>query len=63
VSIVITGDGAMNPKTFMLKDGRIVIDIPGVKSKVRPNVIPVRKGGVSRVRVASTRTRSAPCLM
>jgi type IV pilus assembly protein PilQ len=51
-TVVITGDGAMNPKTFMLKDGRIVVDIPGVKSKVRQNVIPVRKGGVARVRVA-----------
>lgn len=51
-TVVITGDGAMTPKTFMLKDGRIVVDIPGVKSKVKPNVIPVRKGGVARVRVA-----------
>ena len=52
VRVVISGDGAMSPKTFMLKDNRLVVDIPGAKSKVRPSVIPVRKGGLARVRVA-----------
>ena len=52
VNVVITGDGAMEPKAFMLKDNRLVVDVPGVKSKVRPAVIPVRKGGLMRVRVA-----------
>ena len=38
--------------TFMLKDNRLVVDIPGTKSRVKPSVIPVRKGGLARVRVA-----------
>jgi len=51
VKVVITGNGVMSPKTKMLKDNRLVIDIPGVKSKVKPNNIPVRKGGLMRVRI------------
>ncbi len=42
----------MLPKVFMLKDNRLVVDIPGTKSRVRPRVVPVRKGGLARVRVA-----------
>ena len=42
----------MSPNVFMLKDNRLVVDIPGAKNKVRPSVIPVRKGGLARVRVA-----------
>jgi type IV pilus assembly protein PilQ len=52
VKVVITGDGTMLPKAFMLKDNRLVVDIPGTKSRVKPSVIPVRKGGLARVRVA-----------
>jgi type IV pilus assembly protein PilQ len=52
VKVVVTGDGAMLPNVFMLKDNRLVVDIPGTKSKVKPRVIPVRKGGLARVRVA-----------
>ncbi len=51
VKVVITGDGAMAPKTFMVGGKKLVIDIPGVRSKVKPSVIPVRKGGLDRVRV------------
>jgi len=50
--VVITGDGTMVPKVFMLKDNRLVVDIPDTKSSVKPRVIPVRKGGLARVRVA-----------
>ena len=50
--VVIIGDGTMVPKVFMLKDNRLVVDIPDTKSKVKPSVIPVRKGGLARVRVA-----------
>jgi type IV pilus assembly protein PilQ len=52
VKVVITGDGIMVPQVFMLKDNRLVVDIPGTKSRVKPSVIPVRKGGLARVRVA-----------
>jgi hypothetical protein len=52
VKVVITGDGTMSPKVFMLKDNRLVVDIPGTTSRVKPSVIPVRKGGLARVRVA-----------
>jgi type IV pilus assembly protein PilQ len=50
--VVIIGDGTMLPKVFMLKDNRLVVDIPDTKSRVKPRVIPVRKGGLARVRVA-----------
>jgi type IV pilus assembly protein PilQ len=50
--VVITGNGSISPNTFMLKDNRLVIDIPGAKNKFRPRVVPVRKGGLARVRIA-----------
>lgn len=51
VRIIISGNGTIRPNTFLLDGKRLVIDIPGATSKVRPSVIPVRKGGVIRVRV------------
>ncbi|HEX9022111.1 MAG TPA: AMIN domain-containing protein, partial [Nitrospirota bacterium] len=51
VKVVITGDGAMRPNTFMAEGKKLVVDIPGARSTVRPSVIPVRKGGLVRVRV------------
>jgi type IV pilus assembly protein PilQ len=50
--VTILGNGSMSPKVFMLKDNRLVVDIPGTKNRVRPSVVPVRKGGLARVRVA-----------
>jgi type IV pilus assembly protein PilQ len=52
VKVVILANGTMSPNVFMLKDNRLVVDIPGAKNMVRPSVIPVRKGGLARVRVA-----------
>jgi len=52
VKVVILGNGTMSPNVFMLKDNRLVVDIPGTKNMVRPSVVPVRKGGLARVRVA-----------
>ncbi len=52
VKVLITADGAMKPHAFMVGRNRLVVDIPGTKSKVKPNVIPVRKGGLDKVRVA-----------
>jgi type IV pilus secretin PilQ/predicted competence protein len=51
VKVVITADGAMSSKAFMVSGNKLVVDIPGVKSRVRPSVIPVRKGGLDKVRV------------
>ncbi|HUI46731.1 MAG TPA: type IV pilus secretin PilQ [Nitrospirota bacterium] len=51
VQVVITGDGAMKPNAFLVGTKKLVVDIPGVQSKVRPRVIPVRKGGLDRVRI------------
>ncbi len=49
--VVITGNGSMRPNTFMIEGKKLVIDIPGARSRVRPTVIPVRKGGLERVRI------------
>jgi len=57
VNVVITGNGTMQPNTFMLEGKRLVIDIPGAISKVRPSVIPVRKGGLDKVRVGQHKDR------
>jgi len=54
--VVITGDGLMKPNTFMVGKLRLVVDIPGVKSRVKPSVIPVRKGGLDKVRVGQHST-------
>ncbi len=50
-NVVITADGTMAPKILKLEGNRIAINIPGTKSKVRPNIIPVRKSGLERVRI------------
>ncbi len=51
VRVVITGDGALLAKILKLGGNRIAINIPGTKSKVRQKLVPVRKGGLLRVRV------------
>jgi type IV pilus assembly protein PilQ len=51
VKVVIAANGTMVPNTFMLEGKKLVIDIPGALSKVRPSVVPVRKGGLDKVRV------------
>lgn len=56
VSVTITGNGAMKPNSFMLEGKRLVIDIPGARSTVRPTVIPVRKGGIDKIRVGQHTT-------
>lgn len=54
--VVIAADGTMKPNSFMIEGKRLVIDIPGAKSRVRPSVIPVRKGGLDKVRVGQHMT-------
>lgn len=54
--IVITADGTMRPNSFMIEGKKLVIDIPNTKSRVRPSVIPIRKGGVDKVRVGQHTT-------
>ncbi len=49
--VVIIADGTMKPNSFMIEGKRLVIDVPGAKSRVRPSVIPVRKGGLDKVRI------------
>jgi type IV pilus assembly protein PilQ len=51
VKVVISANGTMVPSTFMVEGKKLVVDIPGTRSKVKPSVIPVRKGGLDRVRV------------
>jgi type IV pilus assembly protein PilQ len=51
VQVVISANGTMVPSTFMVEGKKLVIDIPGARSKVKPAVIPVRKGGIDKVRV------------
>jgi type IV pilus secretin PilQ/predicted competence protein len=54
--VVITADGTMKPNSFMIEGKRLVIDVPGAKSRVRPSVVPVRKGGLDKVRVGQHTT-------
>jgi type IV pilus assembly protein PilQ len=51
VKVIITGDGTMHPNSFLVGGTKLVVDIPGARSRVKPSVIPVRKGGLLRVRV------------
>jgi type IV pilus assembly protein PilQ len=51
VKVIIAANGSMRPNTFMIEGKKLVIDIPGAKSAVRPTVMPVRKGGLDRVRI------------
>ena len=54
--VVIIADGTMKPNSFMIEGKRLVIDVPGAKSRVRPSVIPVRKGGLDKVRIGQHST-------
>ncbi len=49
--VVITGNGAIKAKILKLDGNRLVVNIPGAKSKARPAIIPVRKGGLDKVRI------------
>jgi hypothetical protein len=51
VKVVVRANGVMKPNAFMVEGKKLVVDIPGVRSRVRPSVIPVRKGGLDKVRV------------
>ena len=44
VKVSIAANGTIVPNTFMVDGKRLVIDIPGAKSKVRPSVIPGAQG-------------------
>jgi type IV pilus assembly protein PilQ len=63
VRVVILANGAMVPNTFMLEGKRLVIDIPGTRSKVRPKVVVVRKGGLDRVRVGQYTAQTVRVVM
>jgi len=49
--VVISANGTLVPSTFMVEGKKLVVDIPGTISKVKPSVVPVRKGGLDRVRI------------
>ncbi len=51
VKVVITGNGSIKAKILKLDRNRLVVNIPGTKNKARPYVIPVRKGGLDKVRI------------
>ncbi len=51
VKVIISANGTMVPSTFMVDGKKLVVDIPGTRSKVKPSVIPVRKGGLDKVRI------------
>jgi type IV pilus assembly protein PilQ len=51
IKVVITADGTMKPNAFMVGSNKLVVDIPGTHSRVKPSVIPVRKGGLDKVRI------------
>lgn len=53
IKVVIIADGTMKPNAFMVEkpSKKLVVDIPGVRSRVKPSVIPVRKGGLDKVRI------------
>ncbi len=51
VKVIVKADGTMRPNAFMVGGNKLVVDIPGVISRVKPRVIPVRKGGLDKVRV------------
>jgi type IV pilus assembly protein PilQ len=57
VVVSVMGNGALNPKVFAAEKGmKLVVDIPGVRNTARPLVIPVRKGGLDKVRIGQHTT-------
>ncbi len=51
IKVVITGNGSIKAKILKLDGNRVVVNIPGAKNKARPYIIPVRKGGLDKVRI------------
>ncbi len=51
LKLIVTSDGMLSPHVFLLDQGRLVIDLPGVKSKVRTKAIPVKNRAVKQVRI------------
>ena len=49
--VIISGNGTITAKILKLDGNRIAINIPGAINKAQPNTIPVRKGGLVRVRI------------
>ncbi len=51
LKLIVTSNGTLSPHVFLLDEGRLVIDLPGVKSKVRTKTIPVKDHAVKQVRI------------
>ncbi len=61
VTVALLGDGAFAPKDFVLENPpRLVVDLPGVKNRVRRRVMPVKSALVSRVRISQFQSSPNP---
>jgi type IV pilus assembly protein PilQ len=61
VSVVLASDGPLAGQLFTLDNPpRIVLDLPGVVSRVVKRIQPVEQSGVARVRVAQFQTAPQP---
>jgi type IV pilus assembly protein PilQ len=49
--LVVTSDGRLSPKHFLLGKDRLVIDLPNVKSRIKLKSIPVEDSAVRQARV------------
>ena len=59
--VTLSGDGALTYETQLLEQpSRLVLDLPGVVSRLATRQIPVGKGGVNRVRAAQYRSEPTP---
>ena len=61
VTIALLGDGVLQPRDFLLENPpRLVIDLPGVRNRVRRRVVAVKSALVSRVRVSQFQSLPEP---
>jgi type IV pilus assembly protein PilQ len=61
VTIALLGDGVLQPRDFLLENPpRLVIDLPGVRNRVRRRVVAVKSALVSRVRVSQFQSLPDP---
>ncbi len=59
--VTISGDGALRYETLELDSPRrLVLDLPGVNSRVQTRQVPVGTGGVERIRVGQYRVEPDP---
>lgn len=51
VAVTLSADGRLEPEAFMVPGNRLVVDLPNVTSRIRPNLVQVKSPLLKRIRI------------